>query len=257
MDPAAFYDHLAADYDRFVDWPVRLEYEMPFLVEWLERRAASRVLDVACGTGQHALALARRGYEVTGADISGEMIARAVDLARRESLDVRFEQAGFGEISRLVGGRYDAILCLGSSLPHLLTEESLGETLSDWAAVLAPGGTVLIQMRNFDRVLAESQRYMAPQTVRRGDEEWLFLRFYDMEGQRLGFNIITLYRRGEGTWQWRVEATSLYAWREEQVRAAFTDAGFGILGTYGSLAGDVYHAGTSSDLVLVAGISTP
>ena len=69
------------DYDRFVNWERRLAYELPFIEAQLQAANARRVLDVACGTGQHALALARRGYEVVGADLSAAMIERARENA--------------------------------------------------------------------------------------------------------------------------------------------------------------------------------
>ena len=49
-----------------------------------------RILDVGCGTGRHALSLARRGYEVVGVDLSEGLLARACQKARLESLDVSF-----------------------------------------------------------------------------------------------------------------------------------------------------------------------
>jgi len=256
VDPATFYDALAAEYDLFVDWSARLACEMPFLLKWLERRNVSSVLDVACGTGHHALDLARRGYRVTGVDISQQMINRATELAGQETLDVRFERAALGELDARMPGPFEAILCLGNSLPHLVSEDALAKALQDLSRVLAPGGLILIQMRNFDRVLAESQRFMAPQTVRRGDEEWLFLRFYDMDGQRLRFNMVRLYRRSGGEWHWKTEETPLYAWRADQMRDAFENAGLQVLGTYGALTGEPYEPAASGDLVLVATTAT-
>ena len=61
------YDDFSQDYDRFVDWPGRLAVELPFLEARLKEGGARRVLDAACGTGMHALALAERGYEAAGA----------------------------------------------------------------------------------------------------------------------------------------------------------------------------------------------
>jgi SAM-dependent methyltransferase len=54
------YDALAADYDRFVEWEGRLSHELPFLTALFEAHRVRRVLDAACGTGQHAIALGGR-----------------------------------------------------------------------------------------------------------------------------------------------------------------------------------------------------
>lgn len=82
MKPVPLYDPFSADYDRFVNWRERLAYELPFLEQQLTAASARRVLDVACGTGMHAIALAQRGYDVTGADLSAGMIERARENAR-------------------------------------------------------------------------------------------------------------------------------------------------------------------------------
>jgi len=84
------YEDFSADYDRFVDWPARLAAESPF-IERLVPQAGSLccILDAACGTGMHAVALARQGYQVAGADISPEMIARARANAVAAGVDVR------------------------------------------------------------------------------------------------------------------------------------------------------------------------
>ena len=72
------YDQLASVYDYFVNWESRLSYELPFLLRTLTALGptptAMHVLDAACGTGQHALALAREGYQVTGTDLFPQMI---------------------------------------------------------------------------------------------------------------------------------------------------------------------------------------
>ena len=102
------YDDFSADYDRFVDWAGRLAVELPFIEEQLcavvahsasEPGREFRVLDVACGTGMHAVALAQRGYSVVGADLSAGMIERARANAAAEEVNVRFEVTGFGDLA--------------------------------------------------------------------------------------------------------------------------------------------------------------
>ena len=176
------YDDFSADYDRFMNWPARLAAEMPFIEGQLQAIGARRVLDVACGTGMHAVALAQRGYSVAGADFSTGMVERARAnaataapvLSAVEGGEVRFEVAGFGELALAFGsstpgaassGRhsptgFDGLLCLGNSLPHLLTPADLRTAMEDFAACLRPGGLLLIQNRNFDAVLARRGRWM-------------------------------------------------------------------------------------------------
>jgi SAM-dependent methyltransferase len=246
------YDDLSDDYDRFVNWPARLAAELPFVQARLAERDARRVLDVAAGTGQHAVALARAGYDLVAADLSAGMVEQARRNAAASGIELHLAVAGFGELAQLIPGPFDALLCLGNSLPHLLDEAALAAALADMAAVLRPGGLLLLQLRNFHRVLAERERFMSPEAQREGDREWLFFRFYDFEDPRLQFHVLRLYREGSGPWQTRLGTTPLRAWQVHELVPALRAAGFSEPLRYGNLRGEPYAPALSSDLVLLA-----
>ena len=163
------------DYDRFVNWERRLAYELPFIEAQLQAVGARRVLDVACGTGQHALALAQRGYRGAGRGLErgddragarecGAWLEPARRAANRLPARRRFSSpalASWRAADERLG--VDALLCLGSSLPHVLTEADLRATLADWHAALRPGGLLFVQNRNMDAVLARRDRWMPVQ----------------------------------------------------------------------------------------------
>jgi SAM-dependent methyltransferase len=249
------YDDLSADYDRFVDWEGRLLAEIPFLVQQLQAVGARRVLDAACGTGMHAIALAKIGYEVLGTDVSQGMIDRARANVAQAGVDVHFERAGFGQLAQALEpeARLDAVLCLGNSLPHSQTAGSLQATLSDFAAWLRPGGLLLIQNRNFNAVLAAQDRWMEPQSHRGGDAEWLFVRFYDFAPNGLlTFNLVQLHRQANGTWSQRVTSTRLWPQTSGQLVEAVEGAGFEAIGCLGDLQGAPFDPTSSPNLVIRA-----
>ncbi len=245
------YDEFSVDYDRFVNWPERLAAELSFIEGRLQAVRARRVLDAACGTGRHAIALAQRGYEVVGFDASAGMIERARAKARVAGVDVRFEVAGFGELAVRMGVGFDAVLCLGNSLPHLLTPADLSAALVDFAACLRPGGLLLIQNRNFDAVLAQGERWMGPQAHREGETEWVFLRFYDFEPDGLlTFNVLTLRREGTGDWSQHVATTRLWPLRQGELAPALQTAGFGEVSYWGDMQGGSFDPESSGNLVV-------
>ena len=247
------YEVFSQDYDRFVDWRARLALELPFLEEALRSVGARRVLDAACGTGRHAVALAQRGYEVVGADLSPEMVAQARSYAQATGVPVRFEVAGFGALAPAVGGGFDALLCLGNSLPHLLTEEDLAAALRDFAACLRPGGLLCLQDLNYDRILARREAWLPPQSHREGEDEWLFLRHYEFDPDGLlTFQVVVLRRRGTGEWGQRVLATRLHPWRERELAQALEEAGFHRLQFWGDLQGAPFDPEESGNLVVTA-----
>lgn len=247
------YDPFSVDYDRFVNWEERLAYELPFIEQQLTASGARCVLDVAYGTGMHAIELARRGYDVTGADLSVGMVERAWENAAAVGSEARFVVAGLGELVEKVGNGFDALFCLGNSLPHVLTADALHSTLTDFAAVLRPGGLLLIQNRNFDGIMRDRVRWMGPQSHHEGDREWLFIRFYDFNPDgTLTFNIVTLRRDEAGEWTQQVEATALRPLLHAELSSAITAAGFGDLACYGDMTGVPFDPETSGNLIVTA-----
>lgn len=250
MTQMPFYDALASDYDRFVNWEGRLAHELPFLERLFAGHDVRRVVDAACGTGHHAIALAKRGYQVVGADLSAAMVEQARQNAAAAGVEVRFAVAGLGGLAAL-GETFDAVLCLGNSLPHLLTEKALTEALADFSAVLHPGGLVAIQNRNFDRVWRQRERFMGPQACREGEQEWLFVRFYDFHDETITFNMVRLRRDGE-IWTQDVESTELRPIFRDELADALRTAGFFQAAFYGSYDGSAFDPAHSGDLIVVA-----
>jgi SAM-dependent methyltransferase len=249
-----FYDNFSSDYDRFVSWQGRLALEMPFLGRQLRETGARRVLDASCGTGMHTIALAQAGFDSAGANLSAGMIARARENAQAAGLELPFKIAGFGDLTTSFGAEsFDALLCLGNSLPHLLTPELLSQALMDFARCLKPGGLVVIQNRNFDAVMTTRQRWMEPQAASEGQTEWLFQRFYDFEADGLlTFNIVTLRRESGGDWNQSVQSAPLRPLLSAELQGGFQDAGFESVTIFGNLAGAAFDPSTSGNLVITA-----
>src|ERR1700731_2493225 len=67
--------------------------EVEFLLEMLQPAPGSDVLDIGCGVGRHAIELAKRGYIVTGVDISRGMLAEADKAAREAGVKVEWIQS--------------------------------------------------------------------------------------------------------------------------------------------------------------------
>ncbi len=261
------YDSFSSDYDRFVNWSNRLGFEMPFIDRTLQEaglaRGTTRVLDAACGTGMHAIALAKLGYPAAGADISAGMVARARANAVEAGLDMPFAAAGFGQLEAAFCQQdaalypFDALLCLGNSLPHLLNPADLAAALADFYACLRPGGLLLVQNRNFDAVLKQRERWMEPQAHREngagGEREWIFLRFYDYRPDGLiDFNIVTLYSMEQSPWRQQVTTTQLYPLQRAELENALEHAGFEQITAFGGMDGAPFNADTSGNLVITA-----
>jgi glycine/sarcosine N-methyltransferase len=253
------YAEFSSHYDQFVDWEARLSIELPFIKTQLQEMRQNgdgkiSILDAACGTGKHAIALVKAGFNCIGADFSKKMVEAARENAQEEGLSMIFRQAGFGELAQTFGeNRFDSLICLGNSLPHLLEEVSLAKALVDFFAVLKPGGKLILQNRNFDLVLAERLRWMPPQTFREGDATWVFARFYDFDADgRLTFNIQILHSEGEAPFSQKVISTRLWPMKKVVLEEFLAKAGFNELQYYGDLTGEDFDPNNSGNLVLTA-----
>lgn len=122
--------------------------EVDFLLPRILPGGTGRVLDAGCGPGRHSLELARRGYEVTGVDVSPRFVALASAAAAEEGLDVEFR---LGDLRRLdEAGRYDAVVCLCQGGFGLVGADVEGDLaiLSNLARALRPGGRLALTAFN-------------------------------------------------------------------------------------------------------------
>ena len=125
----------------------RTRSEVDFVVERLELEPGARVLDVACGHGRHSLELARRGFEVTGVDLSPRSIALAREAAGRDGLDATFEVLDARELA--FDGEFDAAINLFTSVIGYFADEADNQHVVDGAArALREGGSFLLDTIN-------------------------------------------------------------------------------------------------------------
>ena len=97
------------------------------------------VLDVACGTGEHAKRLAADGFEVDGLDLSPAFVT----IARAKHPVGRFHVADMTGFH--LPGRYDAVLCLFSSIGYVRTLDRVEAALQCFREHLAAGGVILVE----------------------------------------------------------------------------------------------------------------
>ncbi len=125
--------------------------EVDFLVERLNLAPGSSILEIGCGTGRHSVELARRGFKVTGIDISAGMLAQAESAARAAGVEIEFVQS---DATKYVPARqFDAAICLCEGAFCLLGsgDDPLSHDLAILnviSSALKPGGVVMITVLN-------------------------------------------------------------------------------------------------------------
>ncbi|MGH9858758.1 MAG: class I SAM-dependent methyltransferase [Candidatus Acidiferrales bacterium] len=120
------------------------------LLRRLGVRRGARVLDVPCGFGRHALVLARRGFRVTGIDISADLLAQAREQARKKQLTIEFQR---GDMRRLrFRSEFDLLLNLFTSFGYFGDREDQ-RVLDSFYRALRPGGCAVVHVINRDYIV--------------------------------------------------------------------------------------------------------
>ncbi len=115
--------------------------ETEFMVPHFALQPGSRVLDLMCGYGRHALALAKQGIQVTAIDNLPAYTDEIRQKAAEENLPV--ETVCTGVLSFQPAGLYDLAICMGNSL-NFFNADDTARILSNTAGALKPGGHLLI-----------------------------------------------------------------------------------------------------------------
>lgn len=160
-DSEVFYNSLASRHRLFYyDWPAFVKREGSWLDKLLRPQRARAVLDCTCGIGTQAIALALLGYEVSASDLSEENLAEAQRGADEYGMFVAWHQADVRYLDSVsLAGPFDAVLSLGNSLSHLLTEADMQAALRQMADQTRPGGLVMVGQRDWDAIAAERPRF--------------------------------------------------------------------------------------------------
>lgn len=158
---AGAYELLAADYDWMYDDDALARgraVNHPAIARLLQRISpASVVLDAACGTGVDAAVLARRGLTVWAADDSEAMAGVAAARFRREGLEIPVLRSRWADLPAATGERFDVVLCIGNSLVHAAGRDAMVAALTALRRMARPGGQVVVDSRNWEKLHAERQ----------------------------------------------------------------------------------------------------
>lgn len=97
-----------------------------------------RLLDVACGTGEHIQYL-KKHFEVEGLDLDSELL----QIAREKNPGILFHEGDMIEFD--LGKKFDILTCLFSSIGYVQTLDNLGQAIGCMARHLVPGGLLLVE----------------------------------------------------------------------------------------------------------------
>ncbi|QIQ06594.1 class I SAM-dependent methyltransferase [Streptomyces liangshanensis] len=197
----------------------------------LDFPAGTRVLDLCCGPGLFLLPLARRGYAVTGVDLSPSLLDRAAGVCAEAEVDVRLVRADM--LAYADPGSFDVVLNVFTSFGYFDDPEDNLQVLRNAWTSLAPGGRLLVDVMGKEVLAGWIGR---PQAVDLPDGAYVVQRDVVLDSWRRLRTDWTLVR---GTTARTASITS-FLYSGAELHDLFVAAGFSDVECFGGFDGSPY-----------------
>ena len=187
-----FYDALAPRFHLiFQDWDasIRRQGEQLRRILAAEWPGHATVLDVSCGIGTQAIALAQEGFRVTASDLSAQAVERARREAALRGQDIAFSVCDMREALEHHGSGFDVVISCDNSVPHLLDDRDILLAFRQMYACLRPGGGCLVSVRDYDQE-PRGRNLVKPYGAREENgKRYVPLQVWDFAGEHYDFTL--------------------------------------------------------------------
>lgn len=233
-----FYSEIAKYYDLI--FPVG-DAQIKLIKELVGEPPAD-ILDVACGSGGYSIRLRNDGYNPVAIDLDEAMIH---ELKRKEpAIDVQI--LNMLDIQR-IGRQFDLIFCIGNSLVHLNGNDEIRKFLKACNNSLKPGGSLLIQIVNYDRILAKQIKALP--TIKNDEANLVFERHYSYLADKHKIDFKTILKKDTHTLE---NHQMLHPAASAELKDMLEEAAFKDIRFFGSFKKDQYDPMESFSLVITA-----
>ncbi len=142
----SLFDNYARKYDKecFVQGTAG---ECDFIEQEISRDRSRKIIDIGCGTGRHSIELARRGYNLTGVDLSASQLSRAMEKAKEAGVAIDFQKHDARHLP-FKDEFYLAIMLCEGGFPLMETDEMNFEILKSATQVLEANGKLIFTTLN-------------------------------------------------------------------------------------------------------------
>ena len=227
------YEEFASVYDRFMEPEIYDEW-----VTYLERifdkhgkKKPKLILDLACGTGNISIRLAKKGYETIGADLSADMLKIAKDKAEYNETDILFLQQDMREFE--LYGTVDAVVCMCDSINYLLTPDDVLKVFKLVNNYLDPGGLFIFDINTpykFEHVLSDNSFAEVDENM-----AYIWENYFDEEEKINEYSMhLFLLDETTGLYQKHEELHYEKAYNIEEIKSLLQKAGLKCLDVYDS-----------------------
>ena len=217
------------------------EQEVQQVVTLLHPQDGASILDLCCGYGRHSIQLARRGFQVTGVDISVTQIQRAREVAKNARVPLDFRVADARKLD--FQEAFDLVFTMFVSFGFFKEEHENKQVLQGVQRALKPGGRLLLDLWNREKEIREFK----PITCEKIRDlivlkEW---QFEALTGRLNWKNTVIFPDGNRESWE-----HSIRAYTVAELKALVEEAGLQFEAVYGNLAGEEYSLDSPSAIIV-------
>lgn len=245
MKNSDFYNILSSSYDSMIDFKAALPRRREALAAFI-KKSYKTAADIGCGSGIDSLSLSQLGLKVTAFDPSEEMIGLARKKTRTFKINnIEFFSYAANKIPEEFKSRFDFIVSLGNTFANIEKKE-IGSSLLSLNNILKQEGAILIQMVNYNKLIAEGERILNINST----QKKINIRFLDFLEDYINFNILEfdLEKPGEK----KLITTKVYNHGIDFLLTQMKNAGFGSIETWCDFAKTSFDQKTSKDIIIYA-----
>ncbi len=187
----------------------------------------SKILDLACGTGNMSILLSKAGHRLTCLDISQDMLSVARKKSDDEKLDIFFVCQNMTNFS--FTERFDAIICCFDSVNYILDKKLLDRCFSIVCEHLSVGGKFIFDINSeykFSNIYAQNSYILENDGVFCAWEN-----YYNPKSRMCDFYLNVFAREQNGLWSRHCEEQRERMYTERQIKQALSKAGLAITET--------------------------
>ncbi len=240
-----FYDWLARHYDILMDWDKRLKAEIPELTQLFTKNKTNHILDVGFSTGEHAIALAKNGFEVTGIDTSS-FIAKIAEkkksaLPEKIKQKINFSSGEYKNILSELGNDFDGVIFMGNALSHVMRTNK--NILKDINKHLSPkNATLVFQIVNVNKFIEKDkglERFAVGSAPIGFQRNHAFVGFYSKGEGNIATYTQAIFDTDGHKWIFSgMRSTPVLTFTKAGIKKMLGDIGFSDIKFYG---GDLYR----------------
>ena len=229
----SFFDSFAYFYTKgpYPQYSERMVELLPPVLAQFDAQPQT-ILDIACGEGAFAVAMAKKGFRVTGVDRSPQMLGFARERAERENTEIEFLLQDMRSLT--FDDRFDLTTCWFDSLNYVLELEGIQKTFAGVYRALKKAGLFVFDMNTVYGLAVDWQR--EPCYIQQNSPEFFEIHFpsYDFEKRIAITSILGFVKEGDG-WVRMDEEHKERGYTLEEIRQCSQAVGFQELACWGSL----------------------